>query len=270
MTTIYSQRLEQVISGICSDIKGELNLEDEDSERAIWVPLKKALEASIEKNVNQHLKVLIQSGGTVASSVPDDSKHSKTVSTGKTSRTNGRIIAWNKWQEEGNDAKQKYKDKDGSEITAWDWWNKNVWKSMPEADKDKYTKEAEKLNEESKTSGTSNDKKESRTKNAFQLFQLKHAHHYSDGDKFHEPISNQQVSGWTLCQKIWAQAIKKGNPLNTEKNGRQYWEEYEKMAKKLKDGSEDFSDDTTLKQLPRINFDIVRSDTWKYEDIKLD
>jgi hypothetical protein len=252
-----------VIDSVVNDVKATLDLDDPEQEREIWLPLKTKMIASLDKNLNQHLRSLMGSGGALSSSTSSLEIKGKDIATKGAGKTNARLVAWEEWKTTNSNPKKVKNPDGGAEMGAWEYWNKHVWKKMTDTEKDKYTGKASSTNESSKTSSTTSSTtsttESTKTRSAFQLFQSVHQLLYTKADKFYDPDTNGTVTGWAITQKIWTKVIKvKADLLKP----------YDAMKDLLKSGEEEYNDEM-LKRLPHIDMKMIQKSGWTYDQIKL-
>jgi hypothetical protein len=253
MTAEYQQRKELVINGTCDDFREQLD----NVPPAMWVKLRERLKMILSKNMDQHIKPLIDdlaSGGTGDVPGVDVAKYATSVSTGGTAK-NAMLIAWDEWKE-SNDSKKKYGDK-----SAWEHWKAEIWAKTSEDEKKEYQAKSQaqkKAVASSAVSKADSAEKKKAGVNAFKIFIERHREFYDKNDKFNDPTSNTEIGGYALTQKIWSNTVKKDKKM---------LDFYEKLKSEIDSGTTDLN--KGMKLLPHIDFDKIREGSWTYEDLTL-
>lgn len=248
--TEFQKRKELAINGTCEEFHDRF----ENLPPAMWTQLREQLKVIMNKNLDQHLKPLVDDlvgGGNGDVSGVDVTKYGSTVSTGKGKGKNSRLVAWDEWKTK-NDPKKKYGDK-----SAWDHWTSEVWGKMGEDEKKTFQDKAQtqKTVISNKTDGQERKKPGI---NAFKIFQERHRKFYGKDDKFNDPASNSDVGGYSLTQKIWTNAIKKDEKMVAH---------YEKLKKEIDDG--EITLEKGVERLPYIDFEQIKKGGWSYDTLKL-
>lgn len=241
--------LEEFTKQVCEDITNDVK--DSMDEDSIDV-LKKLVAQAITRH-----KKLLPAGSPApaqASSGKSILSFKSKIETGKTTTVSAYNLHWNQWKEDNTQKEYPDPDDPTKKLTQHKYWQKYVWGKMDKKEREPWENEAKKAREEIKKSGGGKAKRKV-SKSGFQLFLEKMKSKMEADEEFTHPENGQTVKLHHYLLYIWSNHVKTNDSLK---------QDFEDMARKLKDGE---LDDYDLADLPYLDPDKLRAQ--EFDDLEI-